>query len=425
MLEIVLEATHNPTNEAPWIRLASEAFRGQTFILAKSPQLAQLKQHDSALRTKIKKSAGGTDKKNDVNNEGQYVEHADGTVVGGIEFGQVQECANHLFFDLLAAGRATRKLAHISEHVRGALIYMLELRYPHLGLCVEHWKALRIVQDRYRFWAAPFRDRLISYDAPVPGLPPPGPSPPGAPPPPPPSASMAHKCAADDSADSERAKKRQELLNDPLLIQIPPPSDERVPLPNTEPDTLLADVEQSTVPPPNTEPDMLLPDVEQSTVPPPNTEPNTSLVNVEQSTDVVPDAGGADGAPPMQPDMFDDIVVEPPPAPPAYTPGSAPAPPPPPPVMMSRVSKGKLCAPHSKHFTARNLHLAVYCVDVPCSEAEYKIEWSRLQSEDAAHVKVYEKYANTLKNSKPKPTEIPVATVIRKRIEELLVEQNI
>ncbi|KAJ6561018.1 hypothetical protein B0H10DRAFT_2201018 [Mycena sp. CBHHK59/15] len=252
MLEIVLEATRNPTNEAPWIRLASEAFRGQTFILAKSPQLAQLKQQyplvrfwtpadfdtdsDSAPRTKIKKSAGGTDKKNDVNNEGQYVEHADGTVVGGIEFGQVRECANHLFFDLLAAGRATRKLAHIGEHVRGALIYMLELRYPHLGLCVEHWKVLRIVQDRYRFWAAPFRNRLISYDAPVPGPPPPGPSPPGAPPPPPPSASMAHKRAADDSADSERAKKRQELLNDPLLIQIPPPSDERVPPPNTEPD---------------------------------------------------------------------------------------------------------------------------------------------------------------------------------------------
>ncbi|KAJ6608187.1 hypothetical protein B0H10DRAFT_2227102 [Mycena sp. CBHHK59/15] len=160
------------------------------------------------------------------------------------------------------------------------------------------------LQDRYRFWAAPFRDRLISYDAPVPGLPPPGPSPPGAPPPPPPSASMAHKRAADDSTDSERAKKRQELLNDPLLIQIPPPSDERVPPPNTEPDTLLADVEQSAVPPPNTEPDMLLPDVEQSTVPPPNTEPNTSLVNVEQSTDVVPDAGGADGAPPVQPDML-------------------------------------------------------------------------------------------------------------------------
>jgi hypothetical protein len=61
----------------------------------------------------------------------------------------VRECTNHLFFDLLVAGQATRKLAHIGEHVRGALIYMLELRYPHLGLCVEHWKVLRIVQDRY------------------------------------------------------------------------------------------------------------------------------------------------------------------------------------------------------------------------------------------------------------------------------------
>ncbi|KAJ7342980.1 hypothetical protein DFH08DRAFT_963001 [Mycena albidolilacea] len=218
----------------------------------------------------------------------------------------------------LCGRRATRKLAHIGEHVHGALIYMLELRYPHRGLCVEHWKALRIIQDRYRFWAAPFRDRLISYDAPVPGLPPPGPSP-----------------------------------------------------------------------------------------------PDTSSLGREGP------------APPVQPDMFDDIVVEPPPAPPASTPGSAPAPPPPPPVMTLHVSKGKLCTPHSKHFTACNLHLTVYCVDVPCSEADYKIKWSRLQSEDAARVKVYEEYANTLKNSKSKPTEIPVATVIRKCIEELLAEQNI
>ncbi|KAJ7820012.1 hypothetical protein B0H14DRAFT_3876438 [Mycena olivaceomarginata] len=392
MLESVLEVTCNPTNEAPWIRLASDVFHGQTPILAKSPQLV-----DSALRTKIKKSAGGTNKKNNVNNEGQYIEHADGTVVGGIEFGQVRECANHLFFDLLAAGWATRKLAHIGEHRSASF------------------------KTTIKFWAAPFRGRLILYDAPVPGTPPPGPPPPGAPPPLPPAALMAHKCAADDSADSERAKKRQELLNDFLLTQIPPPS-ERVPLPNTKPDTLLADVEQSTVPLLNTEPNTLLADVEQSTVWPPNTEPNTLLVNVEQSTDVVPNAGGADGAPPVQPDMFDDIVVEPPPAPPASTPGSAPAPPPPPPVMTSRVLKGKLCMPHSKHFTARNLHLAVYCVDVPCSEAEYKIEWSCLQSEDAARVK---KYANTLKDSKPKPTEIPMATVIRKCIEELLAEQNI
>jgi hypothetical protein len=41
-LEIVLEATRNPTNEAPWIRLASDAFRGQMLILAKSPSRPSL-----------------------------------------------------------------------------------------------------------------------------------------------------------------------------------------------------------------------------------------------------------------------------------------------------------------------------------------------------------------------------------------------
>jgi ribosomal protein L37E len=50
---------------------------------------------------------------------------------------------------------------------------------------------------------------------------------------------------------------------DSLLTQIPPPL-ERVPPPETEPETLLADVEQSTVPPPNTEPNTLLADVEHS-----------------------------------------------------------------------------------------------------------------------------------------------------------------
>ncbi|KAJ7353652.1 hypothetical protein DFH08DRAFT_956697 [Mycena albidolilacea] len=340
MLEIVLEAMCNPTNEAPWIHLASDVFRSQTLILAKSPQHTQLKQQyplvrfwtpadfdtdsDSAPCTKIKKLAGGTDKKSNVNNEGQYVKHADRTVVGGIEFGKCKR-------------QVTHKLAHIGKHVCGALIYMLKLHYPHLGLCVEHWQVLRIVQDRYRFWATPFRDRLISYDTPIPGPLLPGPSPP-----------------------------------DSLRIQIPPPSDERVLPPNTEPNALLADMEQSTVPPPNTEPNALLADMD---------------------TDVVPDA---DGTPLVQPNMFDDIVVEPPPTPPASTPGSAPAPPLPLPVTMSHISKGKLCAPHSKHFTARNLHLAIYCVDVPCSEAEYKIEWSCLQSEDAACVKVYEKLSRAV-----------------------------
>ncbi|KAJ7870310.1 hypothetical protein B0H14DRAFT_3440144 [Mycena olivaceomarginata] len=41
-LEIILEATRNPTNEAPWIRLASDAFRGQMLILAKSPSRPSL-----------------------------------------------------------------------------------------------------------------------------------------------------------------------------------------------------------------------------------------------------------------------------------------------------------------------------------------------------------------------------------------------
>jgi hypothetical protein len=226
MLELVLEATRNPNNEAPWIRIASEAYRVQPVVLPKSPPLAKLMQQypdirfwastdfdgdgDSVPRTKAKKSAGGTDKKNDVNNDGQYIERVDGTIVGGIEFGQMREYLNNLLFDLLAAKKATRSLAHIGEHVRGALIHMLEQRYPHIGLCTEHWKAHRLIQGRYRYWAGgPFRDRLVTYDAPDTPE-----APPGAlllPLPPPAAPLVARKRVAEDPLESEHAK-RQQLL---------------------------------------------------------------------------------------------------------------------------------------------------------------------------------------------------------------------
>jgi hypothetical protein len=184
---------------------------------------------DSAPRTKGRKSGGGTAKKNDVNVDGQYVEREDGTVVGGIEFGHMREFLNTLLFDILAAGRATRKLAHLGDYVRGALVYRLEQRYPHLGLCVEHWKALRLIQDRYRFWAVPVHERLINFDdddaataahaataasgsVPVPPAPPVGDAS---------SAAGNKRTGDDDLGDAERAKRRQILQGVSTVSFIP------------------------------------------------------------------------------------------------------------------------------------------------------------------------------------------------------------
>ncbi|KAJ6584187.1 hypothetical protein B0H10DRAFT_2198150 [Mycena sp. CBHHK59/15] len=367
------------------VRRSSSFSRRHPVILPKSPPLAKLMQQypdirfwastnfdgdgDSIPRAKAKKSAGGTDKKNDVNNDGQCVERADGTIVGGIKFGQMREYLNNLLFDLLAAKKATRSLAHIGEHVRGALIHMLEQRYPHIGLCAEHWKAHRLIQGRYQYWAAgPFRDCLVTYDtldAPE--------APPGALPlPPPPAApSAARKHVADAPLESEHVK-RQQLLEDESLIHM-------------------------SLPPPNTD----------------------CFANPEQARDTEVDPAVTGGAPPVQPDMFANIVVDVPPPPPVPAPDGTLPVPSLPPAASSRSSRNKVYTPNPKFFTACNLYSAVYCADVACSEAEYKVEWTRVQADDQDHVKLYEEYANELKNTNPKPTTIPEAAAIVKCILEL------
>ncbi|KAJ7711245.1 hypothetical protein B0H14DRAFT_3172218 [Mycena olivaceomarginata] len=113
-----------------------------------------------------------------------------------------------------------------------------------------------------------------------------------------------------------------------------------------------------------------------------------------------------------------DIVVDVPPPPPVPAPDGALPVPSLPPAASSR----KVYTPNPKFFTACNLYLGVYCADVACSEAEYKVEWTRVQADDKDRVKLYEQYANELKNTNPKPTTIPEAAVILKRILELAVK---
>lgn len=120
------------------------------------------KRNDSVSAEKTSTSAGATKRENDINVEGRYVEYDDGTVVGGIEFGHIHEEVRNLLADLRMAGMAPHSIKQLGHQARTAIIYMLELKFPYLSLCADHWKALRVVSDMYRGWAKN-KSGLIGY----------------------------------------------------------------------------------------------------------------------------------------------------------------------------------------------------------------------------------------------------------------------
>lgn len=122
------------------------------------------KRNDSASAEKTSTSAGATKRENDINVEGRYVEYDDGTIVGGIEFGHIREELRYLLADLRMAGMAPRSIKQLGHQARTALVYMLELKFPYLSLCADHWKALRVVSDMYRGWAKN-KSGLVAYDS--------------------------------------------------------------------------------------------------------------------------------------------------------------------------------------------------------------------------------------------------------------------
>ncbi|KAF8215536.1 hypothetical protein K438DRAFT_2007906, partial [Mycena galopus ATCC 62051] len=93
--------------------------------------------NDIASRGKTSKSASGTNRKNDVNNDGKYIEFSNCEVIGGQEFGQIREGEelNALLMDVLAAGRQC-----------------------HASLCSD--------TKRYQFWVKPLilKGLIRKYD---------------------------------------------------------------------------------------------------------------------------------------------------------------------------------------------------------------------------------------------------------------------
>ncbi|KAK7044955.1 hypothetical protein R3P38DRAFT_3177178 [Favolaschia claudopus] len=163
----LLELLRNPRDpkHAVWILEAGDAFRRQPRIAPGSPQLTELQAQYPSVEiwdpedfndkddVRRVSKGGGTDKKNDINNSGRYIEHTHGGVIGGKELGEINASLNLLLNDVHTAGKSTPRLRHMGHEVMGAIIFMLENEYPYLGLCSNHWKAKRVISTRYRHWA--------------------------------------------------------------------------------------------------------------------------------------------------------------------------------------------------------------------------------------------------------------------------------
>ncbi|KAJ6628437.1 hypothetical protein B0H10DRAFT_1940606 [Mycena sp. CBHHK59/15] len=175
------DAVRNPANpnEAFWMREGYTGYFRQPRIAAKSADLARLKtahpgiklwlrsdykKPTSAQRQRVKKAAGATNRINNVNTTGRYIEDWDGEVIGGKELGYIREEARNLFEDVLAVGKATRRYKSIGHQIRCAMVYVLELKFPYLTLCADHWKAALAISDIYCHWAKHIKSGLVGED---------------------------------------------------------------------------------------------------------------------------------------------------------------------------------------------------------------------------------------------------------------------
>ncbi|KAJ7834189.1 hypothetical protein B0H14DRAFT_2798639 [Mycena olivaceomarginata] len=371
------------SNEAIWIRDAYLAFNQQPRIADKSPELNQLKARHphvtiwTPCRLRIRERQCPAQ---------EYIQLVNGTVIGGQEFGLIRDELNHApLTTLFAAGKATRYLNRLGQQVRGALVHMLEHRFPYLALCTDHWKALRVISGRYRFWAAKLFDGTVSD-------------------------------GEDDTATAV----------DSSLLRL-----------STLPDDIpVGTLQEPAVQPPSSTPPTVLP------VPPPSTPIAVLPVRAVQPVQTL--STQASSTPPtlgeleaQEDDLFANVVVRPPlsaavffaavssaPAssasPPAGGLSTAPSPPPLAPAGGSDASKA--CRPTPTHFTPRNLCMAVYADDVGGSTADFNAYWSSQVADSSLSIQAYETYSKELKNSVPKPKCIPSTQVIRQRIIEILAD---
>ncbi|KAJ7212568.1 hypothetical protein GGX14DRAFT_564325 [Mycena pura] len=436
-LDQLLDLLRSPRDpkHAAWIHEACVAFYQQSRIAPGSPQLAELQclypavqiwDVDDFKETKddVRRvsKGGGTDKKNDINNNGRYIEYAKGGVIGGKELGDINASLNLLLNDVYTAGKAPARLRDMGHEVTSAIVYMLEKEFPYLSLCSNHWKAKRVIAARYRFWAktqgfgengddsdsadermvgskhktratAPFRKRakpavvpaglsssLTPTEPPPASLLPTSPVPALAAPPlltSPPLAAIVSTPAPVPIAQ----------LLAPFVAPTPPPLS---PPPLTH--AWLAPAPAPFAPAPAPPP-----------VPAPNPAPVTALAT---SAPLEPPPLAPAPVTTEEPDIFAGIIVTPPAPPPVTTTTPAPAP------VVSKAG-AKEASPSLTTLTARNLCLAVWCAESGGPIASFTIYWDGIKK-DKTLLQAYENCAKNLKKTAAKT--IPEVGVIREAV---------
>ncbi|KAF7359927.1 hypothetical protein MVEN_00718900 [Mycena venus] len=406
-------AVRNPANpnEAFWMREGYTGYFRQPRIAAKSADLARLKtahpgiklwlrsdykKPTSAQRQRLKKAAGATNRVNDVNTTGRYIEDWDGEVIGGKELGYIREEARNLFEDVLAAGKATRRYKSIGHQIHCAMVYVLELKFPYLTLCADHWKAALAISDIYRHWAKHIKSGLVGED----GRPDTG------------EVDDDEDDDEDEEDDGEEEQDGDGATAGTKRKSAPAKSsgsgNKRLRIDNPVDDPALLSMSSKSPPPP----------------PPPPVD------NLPPPLVLPPPAPPVDNSPPLEPetqedstppDLFASVVVVP--LPRTLPPPRAPLPPPPPattsPSTKSKTAGPKKAEPHATYTTPRNLYLVVYAIDVGGSTAEFSERWRALEQEKppSALFQAYDKYSKELKKAS---ASRPSVEDIRKRINAIM-----
>ncbi|KAF8153654.1 hypothetical protein K438DRAFT_1943159 [Mycena galopus ATCC 62051] len=247
-------------------------------------------------------------------------------------------------------GPSTSSLALLGHQVRGALVYMLEHRFPYLSLCTDNWKAHR---------------GLIRNDG------------------------GSDSGGDDDAATGSKRKgsvrskapKRQCILPDPAtnpsLLCLSTTHDDPPADPPQEP---LAPEQPETTQLHGTPPSGL------------DSDPPGSPARTPPTVDEPDD------------DLFTSVLVPPPLPPPSPPPSSTPAAATTaaPRVMEPAVSVAskKACKPNPIHSTPRNLYMAVYADEVGGSSNEFTQHWPSLATENPGLLQASETYSKELKLQK-------------------------
>ncbi|KAF7345554.1 hypothetical protein MVEN_01574100 [Mycena venus] len=314
------------------------------------------KRNDSASAEKTSTSAGATKRENDINVQGSLrrIRRWNGCM-------------------------APRSIKQLGHQARTALVYMLELKFPYLSLCADHWKALRVVSEMYRGWAKN-KSGLVGY--------------------------ASDSDSGSDGAGKTGSKRKK------VSQTSKPRKQRRVANPAEDP----ALTRMSPLPQP-------LPPAESQPSPPCGAPAVAScgapaVASCGAPAVTASSEGPSGPAPPNNEaeDIFASVVVPPPPPPPGLLA------PPPPPLPKPTTKTKKALGPAKAHATHTqplgfNLCLAVYAVDVGGTAVEFALHWKALTDEKppSALLKAYDTYSKELKGKRR-----PAVGAIQKRIQEIL-----